>query len=310
MAATWIPKRLVDIDLIGLAAADAQAFIAHCENAYEQRVARAAEQILADGQRIVMLSGPSASGKTTTANKLAAAVRERGYAAQVISLDDFYHNQADYPLKENGEKDYENITSLNVPLIQQCLTSILQNGSASMPRFDFKEETRHDGAYELELGEGVLVVEGIHALNPMLTEMLPEGSYARVYAGLREEYGFDGQRALPTRDLRMVRRMVRDFEDRGHSLEKTIAMWPEVCAGEDEYIKVYKPLADILLDTSFSYEICVLAPIVETLAKTLAQNEQTQPFFEVAQIFAHCKQISSKNIPKFSMLREFIRENS
>ncbi len=311
MPAIWIPKRLVDINLINIAAANTMPFVAHCEAEYEGRVGAAAAEILGKGYRIVMLSGPSASGKTTTANKLAAAIRKFGKKAQVVSLDDFYHNIDLYPLKENGEKDYESVDSLNLALIEDTLKGILKTGAAPMPLFDFKEERRKDGAYNLELAGGVLVVEGIHALNPALTDALPENACCFVYAGLREEYALYGQRALPTRDLRLVRRMVRDEAQRGHSLEKTIEMWGEVCQGEDKYIKVYKPNADILLDTSFSYEICCFDPVIEKISQLFSGTAAAAAKMkEISEVFAKCHFIEEGFIPQNSMLREFIHENS
>ena len=176
-----------------------------------------------------------------------------------------------------------------------------------MPEFDFVTERRNDNAQLLRLNGGVVVVEGIHALNPRLTCALEGGAFYRVYAGLREEYSNKGQRVLPTRDIRLARRMVRDYKYRGHSLEKTIAMWPEVCAGEDRFIKVYKGEADLLLDTSFSYEICCLAPTVCALRGALGEDgEAAQALNSLADRFALCSELPDALIPQNSMLREFI----
>ena len=160
----------------------------------------------------------------------------------------------------------------------------------------------------LQLGEGdLLLIEGIHALNPRLTALLPEGSAFKIYAGMREEYSRDGQRILPTRDVRLARRMVRDHKFRGHSLEKTFSMWPAVCEGEDKNIKVFKPEADLLLDTSFSYEVCCLAPFVTALRGELAPGTPYAAQLEsLCSRFALCMPLPEQSIPRTSMLREFI----
>lgn len=306
MPAIWIPKRLVEIGLINTAAENAQSFINHCEIQYGSRVIAAAAESKLSGSKIIMMTGPSASGKTTTAHKLAAALQDTGVHAVVVSLDDFYRNVEDYPRLANGNKDYENVEALDVGEIHRCLLELIEKGEARFPKFDFKAETRTDRARLIELQGGVIIVEGIHALNPLLTDVLPEGSAYKIYAGLREEYSHDGQRFLPTRDIRLARRMVRDNLFRGHGLEKTIGMWDAVCEGEDLYIKAYKPYADLLLDTSFSYEICVLAPFVTRLKGELGDTEVGKKLDDLADRFALCKPIEESLIPKDSMLREFI----
>lgn len=307
MPAIWIPKRLVEVSLINTAAQSEKSFVTHCEIEYESRVAAAAEEILEGGFHLVMLTGPSASGKTTTAHKLSRAIEKTGRPSAVVSLDNFYRNIEDYPRKEDGGKDYESVDSLDVPLIREKLAQLLNEGRAYFPEFDFVTEHRHDDAFLLELQGGVVVVEGIHSLNPLLTSSLAPGSFYRVYAGLREEYSNKGQRVLPTRDIRMARRMVRDFKFRGHSPEKTISMWREVCDGEDAYTKIYKPQADLLLDTSFSYEICCLAPLIASLHENFqGKSEAAAVFDDLAARFALCGEISQNLIPKTSMLREFI----
>ena len=160
---------------------------------------------------------------------------------------------------------------------------------------------------KFKVGDGVVVIEGIHALNPRLTALLPEGSAFKIYAGMREEYSRDGQRILPTRDVRLARRMVRDHKFRGHSLEKTFSMWPAVCEGEDKNIKVFKPEADLLLDTSFSYEVCCLAPFVTALRGELAPGTPYAAQLEsLCSRFALCMPLPEQSIPRTSMLREFI----
>lgn len=306
MPALWIPKRLVEIGLINTAAENASSFVCHCEMEYEGRVIAAAAEALASECKVIMLTGPSASGKTTTAFKLKDAIKRAGTHAVVVSLDNFYREADDYPRLPDGGKDYENVHALDVPEIHRCLSALIATGEADFPEFDFVAEARKEQRHHVALEGGAVIVEGIHALNPLLTDVLPQGSVYKIYAGLREEYSYGGQRFLPTRDIRLARRMVRDNKFRGHSLEKTINMWPLVCEGEDVYIKAFKSYADLLLDTSFSYEICILAPFIEGMKGSLGDSGLGRRLDDLADRFSRCSALSDQYIPPQSMLREFI----
>ena len=306
MPAFWIPKRLVEIGLINTAAETPSSFVCHCEIEYESRVIAAAAESKGSECKLIMLTGPSASGKTTTAHKLKDALARSGTHSVVVSLDDFYKNLDDYPRLPDGTKDYENVEALDIEEIHRCLLALIETGVSDFPEFDFKTESRLEKRNRIELQGGIVIVEGIHALNPLLTNVLPEGSVYKIYAGLREEYSHGGQRFLPTRDIRLARRLVRDSKFRGHSLEKTIQMWPLVCEGEDMYIKSFKSYADLLLDTSFSYEICVLAPHLVSMQGALGDTVLGRQLDSLAERFSLCAAITDKYIPPQSMLREFI----
>ena len=306
MSAIWIPKRLVDIKLVNAAAADKVSFIRHCEFEYESRIYAAAKEILAADAKIVMLTGPSASGKTTTSNKIAEKLRKMGKNAQVLSMDNFFKNPEVYPRLADGTKDYENVHAVDIELMQQCLKEVLATGRSIMPEFDFKTERRIENAIEMDIGDGIIIVEGIHALNPIVLGDIPRDKVFTIYAGLREEYSLQGQRVLPTRDIRMVRRMIRDFKHRGHSPEKTISMWQSVCDGEDKYIRPYKENADLLLDTSFSYEILVMNSALKNLSSGLKDgSEEAKRFEALLKVFNNCDFIPEGYLLPNSMLKEF-----
>lgn len=305
MPAIWIPKRLVDLNLINTAGLSKQSFIRHCEFEYESRVYAAAREIIDEGRHIIMLTGPSASGKTTTAFKLRDKLISMGKNARVISLDNFFKNQNDYPRLENGEKDYENVTALELGLFEKCFRELLEKGSAKFPEFDFQREMRIEDAIQLELKGGFIIVEGIHALNPVLLDLLPENEVFTIYAGLREEYSFRGQRILPTRDIRMLRRMIRDYKYRGHSPQKTISMWRSVCEGEDKYIKVFKPNADLLLDTSFSYELLIMHSALTDFEQYIDDSAEGQRLAELFKVFDNLGYLPLGSLPQGSMLCEF-----
>lgn len=303
----WIPKRLVEIPLVNLAAKQPEEFARYCEDDYAARVAHAADEIMKSGARIVMLTGPSASGKTTSALKLTEELSRRGSGGTVVSLDNFFRSIEEYPRLPDGRIDYESVEALDVPAIHAALKSLAESGEADIPDFDFRLAQRRRGTLHINAGGGVVIVEGIHALNPRLTCVLPQKSVYKIYAGLREEYSLGGARYLPTRDVRLARRMVRDIRFRGHSVEKTLGMWPDVCAGEDKYIKVFKNQADLLLDTSFTYELCVLAPFVRELGGAVPSDSEYAPVLDaLCAKYARCDALPASLIPEQSMLREFI----
>ena len=306
MPAIWIPKRLVETSLINSAAADKVSFVRHCEFEYESRIYAAAKEIIESGKHIVMLTGPSATGKTTTSKKIAEKICAMGRKAEVVSMDNFFKNPEEYPRLADGTKDYENVAAVDTELMDRCLAELISKGKAKFPEFDFKTERRKEDAFELEIGDGFVIVEGIHALNPVVLGTLPRDAVFTVYAGLREEYARLGQRVFSTRDIRMVRRMIRDHKHRGHTPQKTISMWANVCEGEDKYIKPYKPNADLLLDTSFSYEILVMNSALKNFPDQLDDGTpEAEIYNRVVKALSSCGFIPEGYIPPNSMLREF-----
>lgn len=306
MSAIVVPKRLVEISLVNVAARSAEALVEDCEREYQQRLERAARQIRASGAHIIMLTGPSASGKTTSAHKLAQTLRADGVPARVISLDNFFLGPAHYPVLADGSRDYESPATLDMPKINQCLAELYTGGCTDLPVYDFAHERRAETVEHIELEGGVCIVEGIHALNPELTRILPQGGVYRIYAGLREEYSSDGIRCINTRDIRLCRRLLRDAASRGHSPEKTLEMWSRVLDGENKYIKIYKNTADLILDTSFSYELGVIAGLVQQTGGMIPAGCAAGPlWYATIRRFEEAAPLPASLIPAGSMLREF-----
>ena len=250
-------KRFVSRDLVALAARRPQELAALSEAHYHDQIESIADEVLAAGQRIVMLTGPSAAGKTTSAHKIADAIASRGHRSQVISLDDFYIGEGKYPKNPDGSDDYESLEALDLERLHACLKALYKTGVCDAPVFDFTIQ-RPSGTQRIDARDGVVIIEGLHALNPALTEELPEDAALCLYAGLREEYADSRDaRCLATRDIRLARRLVRDCLFRGHGAAFTLGLWGHVCAGEDRYIKPYKPRANLLLDTTHTYEVCL-----------------------------------------------------
>ena len=235
MITIWVPKRLVEIDLYNVAAQSPAALAEMSEKSYRQRVAYAAQKIRDSRAKIVMLTGPSASGKTTSAHKVAEALEASGTPAHVISLDNFFKGAQYYPRLPDGTLDYENPDTLDMPLIRQCLSDLSTTGKTVLPIYDFTTESRSSETETLDLKGGVCIVEGIHALNPELTGLVKGDDVYRIYAGLREEYCIDGRRVINTQDIRLCRRTLRDAAARGRSPAKTLAMWDRVLDGETVY---------------------------------------------------------------------------
>ena len=241
MRATQQRKRFVSRELVALAANQPQAFADYSEGQYRAKIESIADNVLSSGRHIVMLTGPSAAGKTTSAHKIADAIAARGCRSAVVSLDDFYAGAGRYPKHPDGTDDYESLGSLDLPVLQECLAKLHTEGVCKAPIFDFKIQ-QPNGTRTIDCRDGVVIIEGLHALNPALTERLPVDAALCLYAGLREEYAApDSTRCLATRDIRLARRLVRDCLFRGHGAAFTLGLWGKVCAGEDQYIKPFKP---------------------------------------------------------------------
>ena len=306
MITIWVPKRLVEIDLCNVAARSPAQLVEISEASYCRRLRYAAKNIRQSGAKIIMLTGPSASGKTTTAHKLAATLRDGGTPAQVISLDNFFRGSEYYPKMPDGSLDYEHPDTLDMPLIRQCLQELSQTDKTVLPTYDFVREQRSDVTEAIDLQGGVCIVEGIHALNPVLTSLVPSGHIYRIYAGLREEYCQEGRRLISTQDIRLCRRVLRDAAARGRSPEKTLAMWDRVLDGETRYIKGFKNTADFLLDTAFTYELSIIAGLLPEVGRQMSPDSRyTEMWDETARRFEHVDPISRELIPEGAMLREF-----
>ena len=306
MITIWVPKRLVEIDLLNVAARSGPQLVQVCEDSYARRLQYAAQKVRQSVAKIIMLTGPSASGKTTTAHKLAAALTEMGTPAQVISLDNFFRGSQYYPRMPDGTLDYEHPDTLDMPLIRQCLQELSQTDKTVLPIYDFVREERSEQTEAIDLAGGVCIVEGIHALNPMLTSLVPSGHVYRIYAGLREEYCQEGRRLINTQNIRLCRRVLRDAAARGRSPEQTLAMWDRVLDGETRYIKGFKNTADFLLDTAFSYELGIIAGLLPEVGRRMSPDSRyTEMWDEAARRFEHVQPLDRQLIPPGAMLREF-----
>lgn len=278
------------------------------ENFKTQVESVASKVSVLSGRSLVMLAGPSSSGKTTTASLLSSYIQKSGRGAKVISLDDFYRNQDEKLYFEDGTPDFETIESLDVDRITECLSDITEKGECLLPRFSFLSRMREKEPvhFTLEKDE-IVIVEGLHALNPVITDALDNEKLTRLYVSVSSRV-MDGEKVFLTkRDIRFIRRMVRDYLFRNSKVDYTFYLWNGVRKGEDRYLFPFSRFADIKIDSFHSYEMCVLK---RTALSLLAHIEEDSPYFQTAQSL--CKRLSQfvpleeSRMPESSLLREFV----
>ncbi len=285
--------------------------ISQMERQYRKRIEEIADFLFYSGERgnkLVMLAGPSGSGKTTTATMLCERLDWLGTKARRISLDEFFIGTEKGPRLPDGSPDYESINALNVPQMQQCLLELVSKGECMMPHFSFVNQKPDDELVHVVLGENeVVIVEGIHALNPVVTDCLPDERMLKVYISVKQGI-YDGENEVFTaQDIRLCRRMVRDMLFRGCSPDTTLDLWPKVLDGEDKYIQPYKRLADVTINSIHIYEPCVISSIALPL---LGQVGSDSPHYDrVSQLRSKLERfecIPADMVPYNSLLREFI----
>lgn len=260
-----------------------------------------------DKIRIILLAGPSGSGKTTTANILADAIRGKGLQSFVISLDDFYKNADDptYPLLPNGERDFETVEALNLRDIENTLVAISEGKEFSLPKFDFKKGCRVSETKHPKMQHGCVIIEGLHALNPLIFEHLDASKVLRIFISVSTNINKNGERIISGRKMRFIRRMIRDSLYRASDAEKTLSLWENVLHGEDKYLYPFRDNADIKFDTFHAFELGVMKPYVKALiSNELAKSNE----YAGAVLSAACEAVGIDEtlVPNDSLIREFI----
>lgn len=259
-------------------------------------------------RRVVLLSGPSSSGKTSTANLLCQALRRDGADAYVVSLDNFYLGRGRAPCLPDGSFDYESPEALDLPLLAQCIRGLLEDGHASLPEYDFAAGEPRPERVEMTLQKrSVVIFEGIHALHPHLRDQLPQKHVKRLLIHPHSAF-YDGEELLLNgRQLRLARRMVRDVKHRNTSPADTLAMWPQVIRGEEEYLFPHADCADMVIDTTHGFEPCMVAP---QLLPLLADISPDHPQYEAAAMLRAAMErfvpASYDLLPNGSILHEFL----
>ena len=284
-------------------------FIRQCEQAYETQLDSAVSGILKhNGRSLVMLAGPSSSGKTTTARLLKEKLIKEGRCASVISLDDFYLVRDIPHTFEDGTVDYERVEALDVPLISSCLSELMTEGESDVPRFCFKNKKR-SGFERIKASENeILIIEGLHALNPVITDPLEAYSMTKLYVSVSSRITQGGKMLFTKRDLRFIRRMIRDYHHRNSDVENTFYLWKGVRMGEDRYLFPYSGNADMKIDSIHPYEVSLFKNIATELLDHVARDSQ---YFknadELREKLAKATPIDRCLMPDGSLLGEFIQ---
>jgi len=279
------------------------------EEEYSQKLLAAAEEILnRPSCRVILLAGPSGSGKTTTANLLKDLLISLGHPAAVVSLDNFYRShKEDYPLTPTGERDYENVTALNIRRLQLCLTDILNRKDCMLPRYDFHSGIRADLVDFLRASAiDYTIIEGLHALNPLITDGLPEECLFKLFISVSTNVDDENGRIISGRKVRFLRRMTRDSLYRGADAGRTLQLWPGVLHGEDTYLYPYRNLADLQLDTFHRYEIGALRPFAQKVLEASPEAAESEYAQIVLSALVRFEPVEHSLIPEHSLLLEFM----
>ena len=279
----------------------------------EKKIAAIAEQIAArPGVRMVLIAGPSSSGKTTTCKRLSIQLLTCGIKPVPISLDDYFVDREKTPRDASGDYDYESIYALNLPLLNEHLAALFRGEEVELPRYDFPTGRSVPSGHKLSLGEGeVLVVEGIHALNPELTASIADDKKFRVYASALTTILLDTHNYIPTTDNRLLRRIIRDYKYRGCSAQDTIRRWPSVRRGENKWIFPYQENADAMFNTAMIYELAAIKRQAMPLLEAVPENcDEYAEAYRLRKFLAYFTSIDYDTLPPTSLLREFLGGSS
>ncbi len=276
---------------------------------YQSQIDDTVEGIIADNSKVVLLAGPSGSGKTTTAGNIAKGLNKKGKIAHVISIDNFFVGKGNYPILPDGSEDFESVYSLNLELFRKTVEDILTKDEVSLPEFDFSVSQRKDNAYKLKLtSQDIIIFEGIHALNPLL---LPEGHNSelfKIYVAVKSEVYDGDKKILSSKDLRLIRRMIRDNLFRNYPHQRTVRIWENVLDGERKYIKPFRDEADAVIDTIHPYEIGVYREILLKTPPIEGFENEGEKIKQLADELELFEPFPKEKIPENAMIREFIGE--
>lgn len=283
----------------------------------EKKIVRIADEISHredNGQRVklVLISGPSSSGKTTFSKRLSIQLMTNGLKPYPISLDDYFVNRDDTPLDENGQRDFESLYALDLPYFEADLQSLLDGQEIELPRFNFTTGQREMSGKRLRLTDDmILVLEGIHALNPALTPNIPNANKYKIYVSALTTILLDNHNYIPTTDNRLLRRIIRDYQYRNYSAEQTIARWPSVRAGEDKWIFPFQENADAMFNSALLFELAVLKSHVEPILRNVPNRcPEYSEAKRLLRFLSYFTSVRETDLPPTSLLREFLGGSS
>ena len=283
-------------------------FIRRCEDAYKKQLDRISSDICRNNGRVlVMLAGPSSSGKTTTADILKRDFIKNGRHCIVVSLDDFYRDQEESFYFEDGTIDYETVKSIDTDYVAVCMENLIHEGKAMMPKFSFQTKRRESYAEVTVHDDEIIIVEGLHALNPVITDPLEKEKMIKLYVSVSSRIYKDSDILLTKRDIRFIRRLIRDYHFRNSSVDYTFYLWKGVRMGEDRYLFPYSERADIKIDSIHPYEACVFKDIASELLDHIGTDSIYYPTAcELKEKLSQFVSLSEGDVPDDSLLKEFI----
>ena len=279
----------------------------------EKKIARIAEMIAErKNVKMVLIAGPSSSGKTTTCKRLSVQLLTNGIKPVGISLDDYFVDRELTPKDSSGEYDYEHVEALNIKLLNEQMNALMAGEEVELPKYNFQTGKSEKSGRRLKLnGNEVLVVEGIHALNPMLTSQIPEENKFRVYASALTTILLDDHNYVPTTDNRLLRRIIRDYKYRGVSAQDTIRRWPSVRAGENKWIFPFQENADVMFNTAMLFELGVIKSQAVPLLELVPEDcEEYSEAYRLLKFLKYIRPIPNIQVPPTSLLREFLGGSS
>ena len=282
----------------------------------EKKIVQIAEEIARRVRestlKLVLITGPSSSGKTTFCKRLGIQLLACGLRPYSISTDDYFVNRIDTPLLPNGDYDFDNIETVEYALLQEHLTRLMNGERVEVPEYNFKTGKREWNGKKLKLsGESVLIIEGIHALNPLLTQHIDDALKFKIYISALTSISLDDHNWIPTRDNRLLRRIIRDYNKGAFTARETIAQWKNVCAAEDQWIFPYQETADVMFNSALNIEFAVLRPHAEVILGSVPKNCPEYTDAHRLMKFIHFFiPVSDKEIPPTSIMREFVGGSS
>lgn len=275
----------------------------------ERQLAHIADDIAAhEGIKVVLIAGPSSSGKTSTSKRLCIQLMACHKHPVALSMDNWFVNRDQTPLDENGKKDYESIYAMDLKQFNEDLQNLIDGNEVALPTFNFQLGEREYHGEKLTMSDDmILVIEGIHALNPLMTEQIPAENKFKIFAAPMTPISMDGQHWIPTSATRLLRRITRDYQTRGLSAQRTIEMWDSVRRGEEKWILPFQKEADAVFDSTIIYELAALKPKAEEVLRQVPAEAKEHEIAVQLLTFLSCFEvIESTEIPRASLLREFI----
>lgn len=288
---------------------EAKELILLSEALHEKKVAEIADMITESGKRLVLIAGPSSSGKTTFARRLSVQLRVNGIEPLYLGTDDYFVERCDTPIGPDGQPDFENLDALDIELFNDHMNRLLAGETVDLPEFDFIKGEKVFGKRITSIAaDQTIVIEGIHALNGKLTEFIPDDEKFKIYISPLTQLHIDIHNRIPTTAARLLRRIVRDYKYRGHSAAQTIALWPKVRAGEDKNIFPYNGEADVLFNSALIYELAILAkyviPLLEEVEPGDPEHSEAVRMLRFMKFFNGIDE--DRFVPNNSIMREFI----